>query len=115
MAEGKQLINDISGLIYEMRHDRDLSPLQGASFSSSTPSPHQDLLNLLTSAATGLPDDTAAYNDELAQLAEKGENKWFSAPWLFAECVSLAPLLETGGLAWVAHSGRSLYSTSTAD
>ncbi|KAL7341247.1 DUF89 domain-containing protein [Rhodotorula toruloides] len=64
MAEGKQLINDISGLIYEMRHDRDLSPLQ----------------------ATGLPDDTAAYNDELAQLAEKGENKWFSAPWLFAEC-----------------------------
>ncbi|KAK4330351.1 putative Damage-control phosphatase [Rhodotorula toruloides] len=64
LAEGKQLINEISGLIYEMRHDRELSPLQ----------------------ATGLPDDTAAYNDELAQLAEKGQNKWFTSPWLFAEC-----------------------------
>lgn len=38
--------------------------------------------------ATGLPDDTAIYNDELALLEKKGENKWFSAPWLFAECVS---------------------------
>ncbi|BGP27397.1 duf89 domain protein [Rhodotorula toruloides] len=64
LAEGKQLINEISGLIYEMRHDRELSPLP----------------------PTGLPDDTAAYNDELAQLAERGQNNWFSAPWLFAEC-----------------------------
>lgn len=30
LAEGKQLINEISGLIYEMRHDKGLSPLQGA-------------------------------------------------------------------------------------
>lgn len=27
LAEGKQLIQDISGLIYEMRHDRILAPL----------------------------------------------------------------------------------------
>ncbi|GAA5967851.1 hypothetical protein JCM8115_000383 [Rhodotorula mucilaginosa] len=64
LAEGKQLIQDISGLIYELRHDRVLSPIQ----------------------ATGLPDDTQIYNDELAELAKKGEDKWFSAPWLFAEC-----------------------------
>ncbi|GAA5875787.1 hypothetical protein JCM3774_006457 [Rhodotorula dairenensis] len=64
LAEGKQLIQDISGLIYELRHDRTLAPLQ----------------------ATGLPDDTQIYKDELAQLAKKGEDKWFSAPWLFAEC-----------------------------
>lgn len=39
------------------------------------------------SAATGLPDDSAIYDDELALLAKKGEDKWFSAPWLYAECV----------------------------
>lgn len=31
LAEGKQLIQDISGLIYELRHDRVLSPIQGQS------------------------------------------------------------------------------------
>ncbi|BGP57978.1 hypothetical protein JCM8202_001932 [Rhodotorula sphaerocarpa] len=64
LAEGKQLIQDISGLIYEMRHDRVLTPIP----------------------ATGLPDDSAIYDDELALLAKKGEDKWFSAPWLYAEC-----------------------------
>ncbi|GJN93724.1 hypothetical protein Rhopal_006781-T1 [Rhodotorula paludigena] len=64
VKEGKQLIHDIGGLIYEMRHDRELTPLE----------------------ATGLPDDSAVYNDELQQLADKGHNKWFTAPWLFAEC-----------------------------
>lgn len=29
LAEGKQLIQDISGLIYEMRHDRVLTPIPG--------------------------------------------------------------------------------------
>lgn len=32
LAEGKQLIQDISGLIYEMRHDRVLAPILGESF-----------------------------------------------------------------------------------
>jgi hypothetical protein len=41
-----------------------------------------------------LPDDTQIYNDELAELAKKGEDKWFSAPWLFAECVSRRGIRE---------------------
>ncbi|BGP19757.1 hypothetical protein JCM10213_003603 [Rhodosporidiobolus nylandii] len=62
--EGKKLINEIGGLIYEMRHDRELVPLED----------------------TGAPHDTQIYNSELAQLKEKGQGKWFSAPWLLAEC-----------------------------
>ncbi|GAA5988957.1 hypothetical protein JCM11641_001254 [Rhodosporidiobolus odoratus] len=64
MAEGKQLINDIGGIIYEMRHDRVLSPIK----------------------ATLPPNDTDVYKKELEQLAAKGQDTWFSAPWLFAEC-----------------------------
>ncbi|BGP43169.1 Hairy/enhancer-of-split with YRPW motif protein 2 [Rhodotorula kratochvilovae] len=64
VKEGKELIHAIGGLIYEMRHDRELVPLE----------------------STGLPDDTKEYNDELEFLASKGENKWFTAPWLYAEC-----------------------------
>ncbi|GAA5895554.1 hypothetical protein JCM6882_000338, partial [Rhodosporidiobolus microsporus] len=64
VEEGKRIINQIGELVYEMRHDRELKPLEGA----------------------GLPDDTALYNSELAALAAKGQNKWFTAPWLYAEC-----------------------------
>ncbi|GAA5863437.1 hypothetical protein JCM8547_006980 [Rhodosporidiobolus lusitaniae] len=62
--EGKEVINRVGELIYEMRHDRELTPLD----------------------ASGLPDDIATYNSTLSALAEKGENKWFTSPWLFAEC-----------------------------
>ncbi|GAA6022458.1 hypothetical protein JCM10207_004400 [Rhodosporidiobolus poonsookiae] len=62
--EGKKLIEEIGQLIYEMRHDRELSPIPD----------------------TGLPADTALYNSELSKLADQGQNKWFTAPWLFAEC-----------------------------
>jgi hypothetical protein len=32
------------------------------------------------------------YNSEIAKLAEKAKNTWFTAPWLFAECVDLLSL-----------------------
>ncbi|GAA5876907.1 hypothetical protein JCM1840_002700 [Sporobolomyces johnsonii] len=64
VTEGKQLINDIGGLIYEMRHDRELPPLQ----------------------PTGYPDDTSHYNDELAAASPDGKTRWFNASWLYAEC-----------------------------
>ncbi|GAA6036170.1 hypothetical protein JCM8097_006813 [Rhodosporidiobolus ruineniae] len=62
--EGKKLINQIGELIYEMRHDRALTPLE----------------------PTGPPEDAYVYNTELAQLKEKNQDKWFTAPWLYAEC-----------------------------
>lgn len=31
--------------------------------------------------------DVEVYNSELRSLAEEGKNKWFTAPWLYAECV----------------------------
>jgi hypothetical protein len=37
------------------------------------------------------------YNAELARLEERGQNTWFTAPWLYAECVFSAvvsPLLR---------------------
>ncbi|KPV72089.1 uncharacterized protein RHOBADRAFT_48988 [Rhodotorula graminis WP1] len=64
VTEGKKVINDIAGMIYEMRHDKVLTPLE----------------------PTGLPDDTKEYNDELAHWASQGTDTWFTAPWLGAEC-----------------------------
>ncbi|TNY24048.1 DUF89 domain-containing protein [Rhodotorula diobovata] len=65
VSEGKGLIHDIGALIYEMRHDRELPPLE----------------------PTGLPDDTKEYNDELASWKAQGKGTWFSGVgWLFAEC-----------------------------
>ena len=38
-----------------------------------------------------IPDDgeasVAVYNTELQGLADDNRNTWFTAPWLFAECV----------------------------
>jgi hypothetical protein len=34
------------------------------------------------------------YNSELARLTENRKNTWFTAPWLFAEYVSMAVMLE---------------------
>lgn len=50
------------------------------------------VISLFRSAAGGEPDDYELYNSELAELAKKGEDKWFTAPWLFAECVRLSLL-----------------------
>lgn len=41
-----------------------------------------------------IPEDGEAmveeYNEELKRLEEDQRNTWYTAPWLFAECVSLS-------------------------
>ncbi|KAI5477683.1 duf89 domain protein [Pseudohyphozyma bogoriensis] len=64
LKESKEIINSIAGLIYEMRHDRALSPL----------------------VESGCPEDTDVYNSELAELKEEGRDKWFTTSWLYGEC-----------------------------
>ncbi|KAF9696584.1 hypothetical protein EKO04_005208 [Ascochyta lentis] len=60
VKEGKQVVADLAKLKYELQHDRELTPI---------------------------PDDgetdVAAYNEE---LAARGNPKWHSVPWLYAEC-----------------------------
>lgn len=34
------------------------------------------------------------YNEELARLAAKERNTWFTAPWLYAECVLVGVVLR---------------------
>ncbi|GAA5914596.1 damage-control phosphatase ARMT1 family protein [Sporobolomyces salmoneus] len=61
VKEGKELIEKMSGLIYEIKTDKPLKPLED----------------------TGYPHDHAVYNEELARQEGK---TWFTASWLFAEC-----------------------------
>ncbi|SGY19843.1 BQ5605_C017g08345 [Microbotryum silenes-dioicae] len=66
LKESKVLINDIAGLIYEMRHDRELPDID---------------------ASAGLPNDAKVYNNVLATARAEGKPiKWFNASWLYAEC-----------------------------
>ncbi|KAF2142824.1 uncharacterized protein K452DRAFT_248354 [Aplosporella prunicola CBS 121167] len=58
--EGKQIVEGLAKLKYELQHDRQLTPLPDV----------------------GEPD-IAGYNKELEQL---GAPKWFNVPWLYAEC-----------------------------
>ncbi|KAG6844510.1 hypothetical protein H0H87_006335 [Tephrocybe sp. NHM501043] len=63
IIEGKTIIETISKLKYQMGRDH---------------------------ALESIPDDGEAhvevYNKELDRLASLGQNTWFTAPWLFAEC-----------------------------
>ncbi|GAA6059403.1 hypothetical protein JCM10212_003635 [Sporobolomyces blumeae] len=61
VREGKALIEKISQLIYEIKTDKVLEPLE----------------------PTGYPDDSQHYNDELSRSQGK---TWFSVSWLLAEC-----------------------------
>lgn len=58
--EGKIILEGLTKMKYELQHDRQMSPLEDDG-----------------------KVDIASYNDELKEL---GNPKWFSAPWLFAEC-----------------------------
>ncbi|KAK4100180.1 DUF89-domain-containing protein [Parathielavia hyrcaniae] len=60
VAEGKEILADLSQLKYEVQHDRALTPILD----------------------DGYPD-VAGYNKELEQL---GNITWLKAPWLFTEC-----------------------------
>lgn len=62
VKEGKELIEKLSGLIYEIKTDKVLKPLQDS----------------------GFPHDHEVYNEELDR--QPGGQTWFTANWLFAEC-----------------------------
>lgn len=65
LKESKAILSSLAELIYEMRHDRELSPL----------------------STTGLPDDTSEYNAAIEEANASGTPlKWFNASWLYAEC-----------------------------
>ncbi|KAF8486937.1 DUF89 domain-containing protein [Russula ochroleuca] len=63
LEEGKALIGTLSRLKYDMARDRALEPM---------PADGEALVD--------------EYNAELARLEERGQNTWFTAPWLYAEC-----------------------------
>ncbi|KZP30085.1 DUF89 domain-containing protein [Athelia psychrophila] len=63
LEEGKEVIAKISGLKYQMGSNKDLAPIEEDGEA-----------------------DVEVYNSELRSLAEEGKNKWFTAPWLYAEC-----------------------------
>ncbi|KAI3612739.1 duf89 domain-containing protein [Moniliophthora roreri] len=63
VAEGKDTIERISKLKYDMARDHALEPI---------PQDGEPLVEL--------------YNSELENLAKKSKNTWFTAPWLYAEC-----------------------------
>ncbi|GAA5959383.1 hypothetical protein JCM3765_006586 [Sporobolomyces pararoseus] len=62
LKEGKELIEKLSGLIYEIKTDKPLKPL----------------------IDTGFPHDSEIYNQELNR--QPIGKTWFSCNWLFAEC-----------------------------
>ncbi|TFK69791.1 DUF89-domain-containing protein [Pluteus cervinus] len=63
LEQGKQIIEKLSKLKYQMGRDHALENIP------------QDGGSLI---------DT--YNDNIAKLAAENKNTWFTAPWLFAEC-----------------------------
>ncbi|GAA5829737.1 hypothetical protein JCM5353_005213 [Sporobolomyces roseus] len=63
LKEGKELIEKLSGLIYEIKTDKPILPLED----------------------TGYPNDFEEYNQELERDSTMGQT-WFSSTWLFAEC-----------------------------
>lgn len=73
ILEGKTLIGHLDKLKYAMARDRPL---------------------------VAIPDDggldVAGYNADLERLAEEGKGSWFSAPWLYAECVASTLFIEDG-------------------
>ncbi|KAF8556729.1 DUF89-domain-containing protein [Imleria badia] len=62
--EGKEIISKASRLKYRIARDQELEPI-----------PEDGDV------------DVDTYNAELAELATTQQNTWFTAPWLYAECV----------------------------
>lgn len=86
LEEGKALIGTISRLKYGMARDRALEyvvcpftrPCKALSEADARIALHRPL----PADGEALVDE---YNAELARLEERGQNTWFTAPWLYAE------------------------------
>lgn len=65
VKDSQGIISGIAELIYEIRHDRQLSPIpDDGSF----------------------PNDVKTYNDELALMTADNKGNWFTVSWLYGEC-----------------------------
>ena len=92
LDEGKGIIEKIGELKYHMGRDH---PLQSVLSNVSQCNPVSKRRALLVRP---IPDDSEPlvdeYNAELNNLSELGRGTWFTAPWLFSECVSSLILLS---------------------
>lgn len=66
VAEGKNLIQQLSTILYDLDHDRPIAPF--------------------TAEVTAKVKDLASYNTGIATL-EPERTTWHTAPWLISECV----------------------------
>ena len=86
LEEGKAVIATISRLKYDMARDRALEYVVSLYVLDSRRIPGS------SHSRRPIPDDGEAlvdeYNAELARLEERGQNTWFTAPWLYAEYAS---------------------------
>jgi hypothetical protein len=87
LEEGKALIGTLSRLKYDMARDRALeyvvSPFTRQRTALSEADAPIALRRPMPADGEALVDE---YNAELARLEERGQNTWFTAPWLYAEC-----------------------------
>ncbi|KAG6837775.1 hypothetical protein H0H93_001702 [Arthromyces matolae] len=72
LSEGKNIIEKLSKLKYQMGRDHPLDPVRA-----------------IVDDGGSLVD---VYNQELDRLAGQNKNTWFTAPWLFAELVKFFAL-----------------------
>ncbi len=86
ISEGKGIIEKISKLKYDMARDR---PLEYVCYFVMPMLCQSKDYNRFWCFTRSIPADgeawTEEYNDFLNQLAERKQNTWFTAPWLFAE------------------------------
>jgi hypothetical protein len=86
LEEGKALIGTLSRLKYDMARDRALeyvvSPFTRQRTALSEADAPIALRRPMPADGEALVDE---YNAELARLEERGQNTWFTAPWLYAE------------------------------
>lgn len=103
--EGKEIIRAVSDLLYEMDHDRELTPLEIPEKEASSP----------------LFADIADYNEGIAQLKKESPHAstWHTAPWLISECYMYRRLAfifqirqQWSNYDYFADSKRSAFSSS---
>ncbi len=75
--EGKAIVEGLAKLKYELQHDRQLTYEYPSTSAACT------LADRCRPLVDDGKPDISDYNQQLESL---GSSKWFSVPWLFAEC-----------------------------
>lgn len=77
IAEGKEIIKEISALLYDLDHDKLITPFSGETV--------KGLASIDSWEKNPLFVDLKGYNKDLDKLDSKFKT-WLKAPWLFSEC-----------------------------